>query len=69
MNLIQRGIALFIIIFLLFFTLIGINFYREKKEEEHLRASLSRVYLSILEKSLQMYSTPVKNYQIGRAHV
>ncbi|HPF05134.1 MAG TPA: ATP-binding protein [Spirochaetota bacterium] len=62
MNLIQRGIALFIIIFLLFFTLIGINFYREKKEEEHLRASLSRVYLSILEKSLQMYSTPVKNY-------
>ncbi len=62
MNLIQRGVVLFIIIFSLFFTLIGVNLYRERKEEDHLRASLNRVYLSILEKALLMYSTPVKNY-------
>lgn len=62
MNLIQRGVVLFIIILFLFFTLVGLNLYREKNEERKLRESLSRVYLVILEKALQMYSTPVKNY-------
>ena len=50
MNLVQRGVILFVIILFLFSTLVGVNLYREKLEEKKLRASLSQVYLLILEK-------------------
>jgi len=62
MNLVQRGVILFVIIIFLFLALVGINLYREKEEDDKLRNALTRAYLMLLEKTLEMNSAPIKNY-------